>query len=229
MITCKFKGRLGNIMFQIATTYAIAQKFGTQAQFAYQPYFEWLPERQTEIQHWFVQNNGKNNIIDPPFKPNMCLDGFFQRHELFDNIKEKLIKEIFKVPEDYYPQTIGMHIRRGDFFNDPINFPIQPKEYYLKALELLNYKNYKVIICTDDIAWAKQNFPLFEIREKTTALDDIYFLANCEALVLSNSTLSFWGAYLSELKRQIIFPLHWFAKESGRTGYEICLKEWKGI
>jgi hypothetical protein len=216
-------------MFQIATTYAIALKFGTEAQFAYQPYFKWLTERKTEIQNWFVQNDVKNNIINPPFKPNLCLDGFFQRHELFDNIWEKLIKEIFRVPEDFHPNTIGVHIRRGDFLNDTANFPVQPKEYYTKALNLLNYKNYKVIICTDDIQWCKQNFKEFEIREKTAELDDIYFLANCEKLVLSNSTFSFWSAYLSLSKREIIFPLNWFAKNSGRTGYEICLKEWKGI
>jgi hypothetical protein len=215
-------------MFQIAINYAIAQKFSAQAQFAFQPYFPWLPERETEIQHYFKQENGKNYIINPPFKPNLCLDGFFQRHELFDNFRDKLIAEIFRVPEDYHPNTVGVHIRRGDFLNDQENFPVQPKEYYLKALELLNYKNNKVVICTDDIAWSKQNFPKFEIREKTNELDDIYFLANCSALVMSNSTFSFWGAYLSLLKRDIIFPLNWFNK-SDRNGYEICLKEWRGI
>jgi hypothetical protein len=46
---------------------------------------------------------------------------------------------------------------------------------------------------------------------------------------MSNSTFSFWGAYLNLRQRPVYFPLHWFSYKSGRDGYEICPKEWIGL
>lgn len=221
-------GRLGNIMFQIATTYGLAAKYGDVAQFKWQPYFD-LPERSTRPENFFVQPDGNNNVLNIEFKRNLCIAGFFQRHEYFDHIKEKLINEVFKVPQDWQPNTIAVHVRRGDFVHDPINFPMQPVSYYMQALEALDYKNKEVVFCSDDLGWCRQNFPFAVFREKTQALDDIFFMANADAVVMSNSTFSFWGAYLSTRERPVYFPLHWFNKDSGRNGYEICPKTWKGL
>jgi hypothetical protein len=229
MVTCEFMGRLGNNMFQIACAYAIAKKYKDVVGFPAFPYFN-LPERISEPENFFIQRTGPNNIPDIKYQKNLCLVGFFQRYEIFDSIKQELMEKVFKVPVDWHPNTIAVHVRRGDFANDTENFPMQPITYYMKALEMLNYKNKQVVFCSDDIAWCKKNFTFpCEFREKTSPIDDIYFMANSDAVVMSNSTFSFWGAYLSLLKRKIIFPLHWFSQKSGRNGYEICPEDWIGI
>lgn len=231
MITCEWMGRLGNNMFQIAVVYALAKKFNDKPEFAWQPYFD-LPERTQKIENTFVQPQGNNSVFDIPKRVNLSIVGFFQRHEFFDDIKEQLIKDIFKVPVDWHPNTIACHVRRTDFLNDTENFPVQPVEYYMTALKRLVHENKRVVFCSDDIKWCKDNFahiPNVYFREHTKPLDDIFFMANCDAVVMGNSTFSFWGAYLSMRKRTIFFPLHWFSKKSGRTGYEICPKEWIGI
>jgi hypothetical protein len=228
MITCEWMGRLGNIMFQIATTYGLATKYGDVAEFRWQPYFD-LPERSSRPDNIFVQPQGDNSVMDIKYARNLNIVGFFQRHEYFDHIKQRLISEIFKVPEDWQPNTIAVHVRRGDFVHDPKNFPMQPKEFYMEALEKLDYKTKQVVFCSDDIPWCKMNFPFASFREHTSALDDIFFMANCDAVVMSNSTFSFWGAYLSMRQRPVYFPLHWFDKDSGRNGYEICPKDWIGL
>jgi hypothetical protein len=228
MITCEWMGRLGNMMFQIAVTYATALKFGDIAEFEAQPYFD-IPLRSVEPENYFVQPSGKNEVFNFPRLKNINLVGFFQRHEYFDNIKEMLINDVFKVPADWQPNTIAVHIRRGDFLYDPVNFPTQPLEFYLEALKRLDYKNKKVVFCSDDLQYCKQNFKFANFRENTDELSDIYFMANCEAVIISNSTFSFWGAYLSNRQRDIYFPLNWFSKDSGRNGYEICPKEWIGL
>ena len=215
-------------MFQIATTYGLAAKYGDVAEFKWQPYFD-LPERSTRPENYYVQPDGNNSVLNINYQRNLCIAGFFQRHEYFDHIKDMLINQVFKVPQDWQPNTIGVHVRRGDFRYDPINFPIQPVEYYTKALEELDYKNKEVIFCSDDLPWCRQNFPFAQFRENTKPLDDIFFMANCDAVIMSNSTFSFWGAYLSKRERPVYFPLHWFNKDSGRTGYEICPKTWKGL
>ena len=228
MITCEFLGRLGNNMFQIACTYAVANKYKDTVGFPDFPYFN-LPKRQTEPENFFIQRTGPNNIPDIKHKKNLCLVGFFQRYEVFDNIKQELIENVFKVPQDWHPNTIAVHVRRGDFANNTEDFPMQPVSYYMQALEMLNYKNKQVIFCSDDIPWCKKNFPFASFREKTSPIDDIYFIANCESVVMSNSTFSFWGAYLNMQQRKIIFPMHWFSLKSGRNGYEICPGNWIGI
>jgi hypothetical protein len=228
MITCQWMGRLGNNMFQIAVTLAIALKYGEKAEFLPFPYFG-LPQRTCNPENTFVQPIGRNDVLDIPNLKNLNLIGFWQRHEYFDHIKELLVKEVFKVPADWQPNTIGVHVRRGDFVQDTENFPMQPISYYMQALEALHYKNKQVVFCSDDIDWCKKNFPFAQFRENTDELDDIYFLANCDAVIMSNSTFSFWGAYLNLRQRPVYFPLHWFSYKSGRDGYEICPKEWIGL
>jgi hypothetical protein len=231
MITCEFLGRLGNNLYQIAVVYALAEKWNESPEFTECPYFD-LPKRTQNVENIFVQPGGINIVFNIPYKPNMSIVGFWQRHEFFDHIREKLIKEVFKVPLDYQPHTIGVHLRRGDFVFDPINFPTQPVEYYKKAFEKLGLENKKVVFCSDDIEYCIENFsylPNVKFRKYTSAISDIYFLANCESVVMSNSTFSFWGAYLNMKERQIYFPLNWFSKKSGRNGYEICPSNWIGL
>jgi len=231
MITCEWLGRLGNNMFQIAATYGLAYHFNEKAEFPNFPHFD-LPLRSEKVKNMYVQKDGQNKYIIPEHKENMSIVGFFQKHEYFDHIKESLIKSIFKVPIDCRPNTICIHVRRGDFLYDPINFPTQPKSFYLNALNTIGSKDKKIVFCSDDIDWCKENFsdlPNVSFREFTTALSDIYFGANCESVIMSNSTFSFWMAYLSMRKRTIVFPLNWFNKDSGRTGYEICPNDWIGL
>jgi hypothetical protein len=231
MITAEFLGRLGNNMFQIAVTYGLADKFGDVAEFPDYPYFD-LPKRTQKVENVFVQPSGLNILFDIEYKPNMSIVGFFQKYEFFHHIQKKIIEDIFKVPIDYYPNTIGVHVRRTDFLFDPINFPVQSIDYYKKAFDKIGVEGKKIVFCSDDPEWCEENFsylPNVKFRKYTEALSDIYFLANCETVIMSNSTFSFWGAYLNMRERQIYFPLNWFAKNSGRTGYEICLPNWIGL
>lgn len=218
-------------MFQIAVVYALAEKWNESAEFPEYHLFD-LPKRTQRVENTFIQPMGNNGVFDIKWKPNLSIVGFFQRHEYFDNIREKLIKDIFKVPLDYHPNTIGVHVRRGDFLMDVENFPTQPVSYYQKAFEKIGISDKKVVFCSDDIEWCIENFSYLKnvkFRKNTDELSDIYFLANCESVVMSNSTFSFWGAYLNTKNRKICFPLYWFNKKSGRNGYEICLKEWIGL
>jgi hypothetical protein len=229
MVTCEFLHRTGNNLFQIAITYAMADKYNDFAQFPPYPYFN-LPARTHPIQNKFHEPVGRNLLIDIPYRPNMSLIGWFQRHERFDFIREKLIKKVFKIPDNPIKDTIGIQIRRGDFLQDPVNFPTQPDQYYLNALNEIRYQGKQIVFCSDDIPYCKSHFgkiPNVSFREKVTPVQDIEFMANCESLIISNSTMGFWGAYLSLRDRIIIYPHNWFSKMSGRDGSEICLNEWR--
>jgi hypothetical protein len=217
-------------MFQIAVTYAMAKKYNDKPEFNFHPDFPDLPKRSRKPENIYIAPDKINEFAPIPYKKNLTLVGFFQRHEYFDFMKSELMHDVFKVPDDWQPNTTAIHVRRGDFLYDTVNFPPISKEYITKAISLV--KPDKIVFCSDDIEWCKENFADLKnvsFRENTEPLDDIYFMANCDSVIMSNSTFSFWGAYLSERKRVIIFPLHWFSKESGRNGYEICPVDWIGI
>lgn len=231
MVTIDFIERLGNNMFQIAACYGIADKWKVEPQFPKFKYFN-LPKLTKPILNEFAFFDPNNPYKEIPYKPNCKLIGYFQRHEYFDHIRHKLINEVFNVPFDFQPNTIAVHVRRGDFLKDPINFPIQPDSYYLNSLIEIGYKDRKIFFLSDDIKYCKEHFdhlPNVYFREGFDPLEDIYFGANCEHVVMSNSTFSFWIAYLNRNpKKKVYFPLNWFAPHSGRNGYEICPKEWIG-
>lgn len=225
MITCEFIDRLGNNMFQIATTYGLAYKYNEVAEFDSFKYFD-LPGRTHKIEYLYKAPENVNPILDIPYHKNMCIKGWFQRTNYFDFIREQLIEDIFKVPRKPEKNTICVHVRRGDFLQNTIDFPVQPDSYYINALNEIGYWNKRIVFCSDDIPYCKIHFghiPKVEFRENTDPLQDIYFGANCEHVVMSNSTFSFWMAYLNRNPNKVvIFPLHWFSMFSGRDGREIC-------
>ena len=234
MLTIDWNGRLGNNLFQIAVCYGLADKFGENAEFPSFEYFN-LPARSHPIENVFGQPDGNNSVFDIKWKPNLNLVGFFQRHEYFDHIKLRLIKDIFRVPVDYHPDTICVHVRRGDFLYPDLclDFPVQPDTYYIDAINRIGATGKKVVFCSDDIEYCKSHFfgyfPDVRFREHTLPIDDIFFGANCDAVVMSNSTFSFWMGYLNTRERPIYFPLNWFRKGSPRNGHEICPINWVGL
>jgi hypothetical protein len=228
MITCEFMNRLGNNMFQIAVTHAIADKYMEKAEFPPFHYFN-LPPRSTKPKNWFVQKPGPNDVYDIPYQPDLCLSGWFQRHEYFDHIREKLIEHVFKVPQVTNHHIICLHIRRGDFLDDPVNFPTQPQSYYFSALKEIGTSGKQIHFCSDDIEYCRHTYGHLKntvFRENTSTIQDIEFMASAGALVISNSTMGFWGGYLGSQNRKIIFPENWFAKHSKRNGSEICPTTW---
>lgn len=228
MITTEFINRLGNNMFQIAVTYAIAEKYNETAEFPPFQYFN-LPKRTRTVKHHFIQEIGPNDVIPIPNLPDLCIIGWFQRHEYFDSIREKLITHVFKIPQSPLKDTIGIQIRRGDYLKDPVHFPTQPDTYYLDGLKEIGYKGKKIIFCSDDIPFCIEHFghlPNVQFNANTSSIQDIECMANCESLIISNSTMGFWGAYLGSQERKIIYPHNWFGTHTERNGSEICLPNW---
>lgn len=111
---------------------------------------------------------------------------------------------------------IGVHVRRSDFLSLGIGLP---KEYYFKALDLLNLKNSRVLIVSDDLEWCKATFMgsrfVFADRKGVNLqypeyLLDFYLLRLCKHVIVSNSTFSWWAAYLNETPgRKVMYPWPW--------------------
>ncbi len=153
------------------------------------------------------------------------IKGYFQSEKFFQNYKD-LIIELFSPSskiENYlrkkhkdilsHPNIVGIHIRT--FYRDYLGqgekfyksyFP-PDIEYIEKAIELFD-KDSIFVVCSDHIDWCKKNLKHidknFVFIENQPKHLDFYLLSLCDHMITSNSSFSWWAAYLIKNKDKII-------------------------
>ena len=165
----------------------------------------------------------------------------------YNDIKEKIDKWeikwdiLVKAKEKLYyikellgdKPTVSIHIRRGDYTlpqNQPLN--IVDDEYYIKALtqNFLPINDYNFLIFSNDIEYAKTQLEgnnVYFVEPKgidsysytSSEKDDLALLSLCDHHIITNSTYSWWGAYLSKNQnKKIICPTNWLKGPSFMNG-----------
>ncbi|MEC4989628.1 MAG: alpha-1,2-fucosyltransferase [Oscillatoria sp. PMC 1068.18] len=129
------------------------------------------------------------------------LYGFFQKIKLYEGypVKEWLqINNLFEA----HPQDVVVHIRIGDYVK--LKRMLAP-EFYLKSIALAQPR--KLYICTDSPRSDLLN--LFDkFNPEIVNLDTIktfQFIKSFQKIIISQSTFSWWAAYLSNAE-EIYFP-----------------------
>ena len=169
------------------------------------------------------------------------INGYFQTEKYFKNIETEIRKEfIFKdeiyTPtkekfDEFFPGTkvISLHIRRGDYVTNP-NHPVQPLEYYQKALSLLD-ENVPVLILSDDPKWCN-NQKMFEddrffVSDLGNSNVDLCLMTMCNYHIIANSSFSWWGSWLAKSEKTIA-PKLWFGDRLSREKdtKDIYLEDW---
>jgi hypothetical protein len=138
------------------------------------------------------------------------------RELLLKGLEEHPNKRILPNPDT----SVFIHIRRGDYLNNPHIHYIQPLEYYKQAmLYILEKKQIsKIYIFSDDIEWV-QNTQLFdhhffEIIDSKDELYSLHLMSQCKAgAICANSTFSWWGAFLGAYSQRnpVIVPSKWIS------------------
>jgi len=152
--------------------------------------------------------------------------GFFQSEQFFSNqsldhlrINQSFIskaKNLLKNNILKQKHKVFVHIRRGDYLNLSIcgmkgaNLPMS---YYKKSISWFNhnYPDSFFIFFSDDIDFVKKNFQYVKnkyISEQSLEID-FALMTLCRSAILSNSTLSWWGAYFMKKRIKIISPKYW--------------------
>ena len=164
----------------------------------------------------------------------MYFDGYWQSYEYFKDYKEVLLKTYAHGTPDEYNQrmisslaeteSVGVHIRRGDYKTSPQFYGICNLEYYSKAIEIIKKKvnNPSFYIFSDEIAWCKEKIaPLLEgckitfVTENKGAKScwDMFLMTHCKHLIIANSSFSWWGAFLNNNGGTIVSPSRWVNRE----------------
>jgi len=221
------KGHLGNQLFQIASTMGIAIKNNKEfgyPKWSYNDSFtkslpliqnlEWIALKEKQFHYDTVELDTKN----------YDLEGWFQSEKYFDidsvksyfQFESSLLTNLkIKYKDAFAKKTILISIRRGDFV-DHVDYFQLPIQYYIQALtsNFPDWSNSSLIILSDDIEYCKYHFSFLEnafFANQLSAIEQLALSSMCDDFIISNSTFSWWCAWLGEKENsKIIRPLHYF-------------------
>lgn len=146
---------------------------------------------------------------------------------------------MFKMPDDFRDQlmskydfenSVGISIRRGDYLKFKSDVVIPLMSWYIRVCQSM-FKGMKFIISSDSIEWCKQNFTL----PNATFIDDgaeknLWTLSLCKHHIVSNSTFSWWTAFLNEQPDSITaYPSRFWVKPNLFFRDNFFLKSWRPV
>ena len=183
---------------------------------------------------------------DRPFSliGNYYFEGYWQSYKYYSKIKSQIFEAFkFPVPNSYNKDlaleiascnSVGIHIRRGDYLNHKDFKGICDLDYYKRALKALVSvsKEYSFYIFSNDIEWCKENIqPLIKDYKVTYVTEnrgqdsfwDMYLMNQCINLIIANSSFSWWGAFLNKKAKNVFVPQKW---NNSYSINEIYSPEW---
>jgi hypothetical protein len=160
------------------------------------------------------------------------LMGYFQSYKFlhFLERQEKMAELSLVNPSSWFvslqdqalkSKPIIVHIRRGDYLNHAETIGVLSFSYFKNALHMIPQNENSVFWIFSDSVHAAKDFASFadlpEMRTQiiqptpdTPDAESMLLLTLGSSLVISNSTFSWWGAYLNKNANFIIAPKKWF-------------------
>ena len=101
------------------------------------------------------------------------------------------------------------------------------KEYIEKAITLVPKNDYYFVF-TDDFSWCKENINIPNIMFiELLPHEQMWLMSMCDDFIISNSSFSWWGAYLSRnLNKVVIAPETWFGPRFNGEWKNMYCKDW---
>jgi hypothetical protein len=102
-----------------------------------------------------------------------------------------------------------LHLQHLNLGGDDLSLPL---EYYTQAVSKYDRKPVHFVFLTDDLDFVEENFQA--ITNKTISNDseimDFQHLLNAGECIISNSTFSWWGAWLNNKPNKVIYAPKYF-------------------
>lgn len=132
-----------------------------------------------------------------------------------DDIKSLYNKNVFNIGQGVQPY-VAVHVRRGDYVNNPFYVDLFESGYYQKAMA--EFPSEKFLVFSDDIEWCQQQelFKNCEFSVGYGEVDDLNRMARAKSVIMANSSFSWWGAWLGSHEK-VIAPRAWFQDEVERV------------
>jgi len=179
----------------------------------------------------------KSNIVD-----RVCYDGFFQS-ELYFPDREFILHQF--EPSDFVTAQLkkydnmlngtacSIHIRIGDYVRLARHHALQPNTYFEEAIKYIGEVD-TYLVFSDDMDLAKSMFidsditPYYIENEKDYI--EIFLQSKCTHNIISNSSFSWWGAWLNtNINKKVVGPSIWFGPSKKLITKDIIPESWKII
>lgn len=199
MVEVRYKGRLGNNLFQYCFGRVLAENLGFKLKADFIPGF---PNTKKNIDGYdyssfpaqLLQGQEINleSILHDKTKRKIIVDGYFQRYEYYkeykDSIRNDWLLTGIEIKDQIKTDDIVVVIRRGA---DYIPKHALPLSYYEEALSKTSYD--RIFICTDStsdkfIQQFKKKYKA--IVRPTDPLDNLGFIMRFNKIIISNSSFA---------------------------------------
>lgn len=249
-LTCQVEGRLGNHLFQVAHLIGEGTRLGLPVEvpnFLFSQHFKNIKTVENPSIRGFVhEKEFTYHTLNHTYHQN-TFKGYFQNEKYFLHCEDK-IRHLFEINLGYdfkemFPilknDCCAVHIRRGDYVIQQEHHPVISLSYYQKAYGLINHK-IPLIIFSDDLEWCKKNLSKFfynrviyfedHFVKNPTAITALALMKECNYMIGSNSSFSWWGAWLNTDKKGLkIFPERWFGPKLNHNTSDIIPSRWLRI
>jgi len=157
-------------------------------------------------------------------------DIYIQDFDYFKEFKEE-IRQLYQKGIGKRKELVALHIRRGDYVDNPFYVDLTKTDYYDKALAqfpdekfLIFYRDRQGTNDYQDREWVNQWLTQkevkFEIWEGQNEVDDLNAMSACKGLIGANSSFSIWAGFLNiNSDKKIIMPKQYYADGIQRTKY----------
>ena len=213
-------GRLGNQLWQIAGTIAVAFDHDHAVRFPQWEHQSWF----NIPQEWFNASPGIEST-DIANVPEHTRD-YLQHYPLlvpWECLLRKYFQpgagvDIAQFENKFSPHTAAaVHVRRGDYAEAWRGHGMLSRDYYLE-----NWPKGRVLVFSDDPQWCSDNLPGEVVH--INPIVDLMLMRQCQEFLISNSSLAWWGAWLAN--RPTIYPEPWFVNAPVGS---IAVPGWKAV
>lgn len=243
MISIKFQGRYGNVLWEIAVATILAWRHDQKPIFHTDKYDNELPEVTFKpMDEWIELTKNAPVYIDqrphkfnwPVVNGNLILEGWFQSYKYLEGYEAELLN-LFSIPIKPI-NKVAIHVRRGDYLEWQESFPVLPLQYYMKAIESFKKNGLnEFIVFSDDIPWCRENFYFKDCKftfSENDVFEDFRQMCNCQHAIIANSSLSQLAAILNPNPDKVVICPHsssWYGPKNNCFTLEMCPPEWSTI
>lgn len=179
------------------------------------------------------QHGSMDAYRNPLRWPFIYYKGFYQNERYFKDVEQE-VRKAFTFDESMFnersqlclehlrrnPKSVSIHVRRGDY-TEPKHWlklgQYASTTYFLNAIERMSklLPGAQYYVFSDDLQWVRDNLPLenaiyVDWNTGEDSWQDMMLMSNCRHNIISNSTFSWWGAWLNNNPDKIVMvPKRW--------------------
>lgn len=204
-VYAKQYGRLGNTLFQKAAAIGYAMKHGLGFSTSGNTYLPKPPILIHERGHHYQELP----FFDDWLKRDVLLDGYWQSEKYFAHCRKRVLQWL---GNRWGPKTgwCSIHVRRGDYLKYPDKHPVVTMDYLIRAMDIMDDQRGigQFMVFSDDLPWCVEQFSQlpykFMYSTDHTEMEDMELMSCCEHNIISNSTFSWWGAWLNQNPNKVV-------------------------